>query len=557
MGRALAILVLVTAVLAVVLLPRGSGSTTVEAFGPLVDLRPGPAPPEGTRSVVVSAARNETVSYQLRVPGPLREAKVEAGPLVGPGGARIPGSAITVYREGYYDVKRPSDAEGATGFWPDALIPQRDPLYGERRDAFPADVPAHGQLAIWVDVSAAIHQQPGDYAGEVRVSDADGTVGAVPVTAIVEPFGIPSTSTLKSAFLLETSPICRAFGGCSGEQRWFYGALFAEAALDNRLTLADAHDGGPGDAGFRKHFLPLLDGTAPHVRLPGAKLTSVGVWGLECGDCLGPWRRAAERDGFASRFFLYACDEPSTPPEWADCARNVRRAERSWPGVRALVTASYQPSASWVDIYAPIINDLDPPGGLELLSPGTPATYAPWLIGAPGRELWSYTSCQSYSCGSREGAEYAGWPGYAIDEPPFEAGAMPWLAFLYGFTGELYYSTTKSLATATTDQYVSGGNGDGNLFYAGTPAGGNGSIAVGGRHPIPIESIRLKRIRDGREDYEYLHLAEARGLGVPAREIAAGLFGSVPTAGQETYVPAARVENARRELTELLGGPVG
>ena len=47
-----------------------------------------------------------------------------------------------------------------------------------------------------------------------------------------------------------------------------------------------------------------------------------------------------------------------------------------------------------------------------------------------------------------------------------------------------------------------GGNGDGNLLYPGTPA------TIGGTTQIPIESIRLKQIRDGEEDYEYLSLYE-------------------------------------------------
>jgi hypothetical protein len=45
-----------------------------------------------------------------------------------------------------------------------------------------------------------------------------------------------------------------------------------------------------------------------------------------------------------------------------------------------------------------------------------------------------------------------------------------------------------------------GGNGDGTLFYPGRPD------RIGGRTDIPIESIRLKLIREGMEDYEYLAL---------------------------------------------------
>jgi hypothetical protein len=537
-------------------LAAAADAAPITVFGPLVDLRPDAVPGGGAGEARISLARNDTASYQLRVPGPLVGAEVEASPLNGPLGATIPASAITVYREDYYDVIRRSDAEGATGLWPDALIPQRDPLYGEPRDAFPVDVAAEGQLAIWVDVSASAAQLPGEYRGWVRVSGAGGTVAEVPVTATVEPFTIPSTTTLKSAFFVNSDMICAAFGGCAGEQRAAYDALFAEAALNNRLTLANAYGrDAPDEPGFARYFAPLLDGTAPHVNLPGARLTSVDVWGPTCGDCLGPWKRAAEADDFAERFFLYACDEPVEAAEWAECEANAARAERSWPEVRALVTAAYEPAAEWVDIYAPIVNELFPATGLDLLFPQTASWYPPWVDGAAGREFWSYTSCRSYSCSGVEGPEYGGWPGYAIDEPPFEASAMSWLAFLYGFTGELYYSTTEALTTATTSQYSSGGNGDGNLFYAGTPEGGNGSIAIGGKRPIPIESIRLKRIRDGREDYEYLHLAEERGLGAAGRSIAVRLFGSLASAAYETALPAAAVEAARAELGELLSGP--
>src|SRR5262249_506489 len=50
--------------------------------------------------------------------------------------------------------------------------------------------------------------------------------------------------------------------------------------------------------------------------------------------------------------------------------------------------------------------------------------------------------------------------------------------------------------------YLFGGNGDGTLFYPGTPE------MIGGTTHIPIESIRLKLIREGLEDYEYLRMLE-------------------------------------------------
>ncbi len=50
-----------------------------------------------------------------------------------------------------------------------------------------------------------------------------------------------------------------------------------------------------------------------------------------------------------------------------------------------------------------------------------------------------------------------------------------------------------------------GGNGDGTLFYPGTPA------RIGGTTAVPVPSIRLAHIRDGMEDYEYLRLLSTAG----------------------------------------------
>jgi hypothetical protein len=56
-----------------------------------------------------------------------------------------------------------------------------------------------------------------------------------------------------------------------------------------------------------------------------------------------------------------------------------------------------------------------------------------------------------------------------------------------------------------TDVRLFGGNGDGTLFYPGRPS------RIGGLADIPIESIRLKLIREGMEDYEYLALLAKLG----------------------------------------------
>ena len=51
-------------------------------------------------------------------------------------------------------------------------------------------------------------------------------------------------------------------------------------------------------------------------------------------------------------------------------------------------------------------------------------------------------------------------------------------------------------------QWLAGGNGDGSLTYPGRPD------RIGGTSTIPIASLRLKQIRDGLQDLEYMYLLE-------------------------------------------------
>ncbi|HZR47529.1 MAG TPA: hypothetical protein VFA47_12530, partial [Candidatus Manganitrophaceae bacterium] len=73
---------------------------------------------------------------------------------------------------------------------------------------------------------------------------------------------------------------------------------------------------------------------------------------------------------------------------------------------------------------------------------------------------------------------------------------------------ELYFETVYAYQFSTNDPwkniYYFSGNGDGTYFYPGRPD------KIGGTTHIPISSIRMKMLREGIEDYEYLVLVEAK-----------------------------------------------
>ena len=93
-----------------------------------------------------------------------------------------------------------------------------------------------------------------------------------------------------------------------------------------------------------------------------------------------------------------------------------------------------------------------------------------------------------------------------IDAPaPFNR-AMSWVNYLLDVRGELYWRVNAAdrANTSWSNQWLAGGNGDGSLTYPGTPA------QIGGTTFVPVASVRMKLIRDGLEDLEYMYLAEAK-----------------------------------------------
>jgi hypothetical protein len=143
---------------------------------------------------------------------------------------------------------------------------------------------------------------------------------------------------------------------------------------------------------------------------------------------------------------------------------------------------------------------------------------------------------------------FSGLPGYEIDRPGAAARAMGWLAFRERVAGELYYDMLQAWqGNPWKDVRAFAGNGDGTLLYPGFPD------RLGGRHPFPVESIRLKLVRDGIEDWEMLSLAERSGLAQLADRLAARVAPSIRGFDRD---PAPYLA-AHRELGAAIAAKLG
>jgi hypothetical protein len=97
-----------------------------------------------------------------------------------------------------------------------------------------------------------------------------------------------------------------------------------------------------------------------------------------------------------------------------------------------------------------------------------------------------------------------------IDAPATAARAMGALAFASDISGELYFDVVYAYDTgdAWKTQWAFGGNGDGTLYYPGTPE------RIGGTRDVPVESLRIVQISRSLADHGYLALCAS--LGDPA-----------------------------------------
>jgi hypothetical protein len=553
--------------------PARDGGARVGVLHGTIKIRPG-TPVPATRRIELEAARNEFEPFQIALSGGARglaAVTARAGPLERAGGpGRIGREHVRLYREALYDVRRRSNVEGERGPWPDALVPEVDAYDGERRSAFPFDVPAGETRALWVDVYVPQGTPAGAYRGKVELSSAGRPLATVEVSLRVRGFTLPSTSSLRSAFGFSVDAMCRAhLGG-----RYCLDAAKAEplvrkyvlAALEHRITLMSPYYTPPVGPPWRDvdaALAPFLDGISS-ARLPGARLTSFRASYRKRAD--PAWERShtegtrahfGER-GWADRLFDYAYDEPhACVPEVPARARIAHAA-----GVRTLVTTDLDrlEACGWsadVDILCPLVNQVHPAGGASQR-----ARYDAFLS-RPGKELWWYQSCVSHGCrpeGSCDEAQERdtarGWPSYAVDASAVQARAMEWLSFSYRMSGELYYDTVARLDSAWREDGLCGfgGQGDGTLFYPGRPD------VIGGTSGVPVETIRLKLIREGMEDYEYLQLLSTlSGDRRLAEAEARRVFPSAPSASETTpealYAGRHRIADLVERLAGARSGP--
>lgn len=162
-----------------------------------------------SKTVRLKAARNEFTAFQLIIETvePQAGFDVMFAKLEQPGGARIEGRNIGIFKEWYTEVRRPSTGYEKTSlgrdWYPDALMPYRKtnwlPDFPFSIPDLYNNIPYQRNHAIWIDVFVPNERSaapPGSYTGTLEVT-WDGGRDSVNVALDVWDFALPQENHLK------------------------------------------------------------------------------------------------------------------------------------------------------------------------------------------------------------------------------------------------------------------------------------------------------------------------------------------------------------------------
>ncbi len=480
--------------------------------------------PGSTQQAQLSAARGEYESFQIvvRAPGSaaLSNVNVSVSDLTGPGGAVIPRRNLSLFREQYVYVGTSSPNWSGSnrplpkGWYPDGLIPFTDPqtgnpLSGAQLKAVPFSLNASKNQPIWVDVLVPRDATPGAYSGTFSVTSNQGNVtGQISLT--VWNFTLPLKPALDSSFLTWTT------GSMATHQELLRNRLNPQkAAVADERSLMDNFGLASRDVGFWS----------------GA---DIGNCTMSAAPTVSQFQSAAATHQSGLMLYDYSADEiwecPNLYPTIKQWAANMHQA-----GINNLVTMAPVPELyddgtgsgrSAVDIWVllPLLYDKNPNNVQYVISKGDRA--------------WSY-SCLVQDAYS---------PKWLIDFAPMNFRVQPgFINQSLNLTGILYWRVDLWSSDPWNNVYTSSFPnfpGEGMLVYPGS------TVGIQGVAP----SMRLKWLRDGADDYDYIELLKQAGQGTWALQVAAGVGANWSQWSQDGNAAEAARLQLGQQLDALGGG---
>jgi Domain of unknown function (DUF4091) len=440
----------------------------------------------------IYAAKGEYEPFQLVIRAPqggLSNASVSVSEFQDASGQ---GLAVTLYREHFVyadDVARDyldesnyrsSNLPESAGWYPDALIPFVDPatlqpLEGEVR-AQPFNVDARRNQIIWADVFVPRDAPAGTYASRYTISTQEGEVTGE-VSLVVWDFVLPLKPSLTSSFLV-----------WKDRKKETYLELLKHKLMPDSVP-----------AEFQAELMTQWGLSA--VRLRFSSGADYANCTMKPSPSVEEFRQQATEQNQDLLIYVYASDEVSNCKNLDDdlkqWARNTRAA-----GAKNLIVMTPRPSL-YDDGTGQTAADIWVVQADQMMDPTTSKYLQD--VQTLGNEIWSYTAL----------AWNPKAPKWAINFGSMNHRILPgFINQLYGMTGLLYWrvedwSNDPWNRIKRSDALPNYPSGEGMLLYPGDKVGLTGAVA----------SIRLKWLREGVEDYEYIQILKSLGRESIANDI--------------------------------------
>ncbi len=439
----------------------------------------------------------------------------------------------------YVPITVPTDKWGATGEYPDPLIPlwrrdreQRAREADKEIEVQVTDMKANRNQPLWLTVFVTKGTPAGIYRATVQILDAIGADGKpvlrpsspVPIELRVFDFTLPDDTPLRTAYGVH---IDNEWHRCrTPEQFQQLWDLYMQTCRRYRISPYTPHAYAPirwemigskvqiaeqPEPQFRYDFNEFdkameryLDGFRFNgfnlVILPetlGGHERFTPEWTALYKRLMTPILEHLRQKGWLKFAYCYWIDEPHTPEQYELTKKGMAALKEALPGVRRLLTDYTEkfPSPTFygfVDLWVPIFNQFDPQRAKERQ--------------ALGEEVWWYVCT----------GPKAPYPNNFIDHPAITHRIRYWMAAKWDLDGDLYWSMTywRGKGWRLRNPYEDGqsetpeggywGNGDGRLLYPPIrqPLPENAEPVIA----PPIPSLRLALIAEGIEDFCYLKL---------------------------------------------------
>ena len=431
---------------------------------------------EEIRNIQLMAAKGEYEAFQIVIQassGNLSNVNVVVSDLKNSNGLVISKDNITLYSEHYIKLDRPShqgwpaNPTRGKGWYADALVPFVDPetgqdIQGAELDAVPFNLEAGYNQPIWVDIFVPRSASPGEYQGKYMV-ESDQGISEGKINLTVWNFDLPVQPSMNSFFDIWQDR------GIEAQTLLLQHRLMSSQRIkyENQLEVFKK-------LGVTSVRLPFWSGANYHScqMEPAPSVTDLEQAAVQYQD---------QPDLLK---YVFSADE-------IDKCKNLEQSLQQWgknihqAGLKHLVVMKPRPELyDYVDIWV-----VDPKKYAKAKSKIN-------QVRQNGDEIWFYTGYNT---------DYS--PLWHLDSAPINFRIpQGWIAQSLGLKGVLL-SRTDSWTDNPWQEvliYVQGNTdypGVEMLFYPGGKVGLN----------QVVPSIRLKRLREGMEDYEYTEILKKLG----------------------------------------------